>query len=520
MGLFENFPYSNFQQMNLDWLLRKIKEMGNVVDNITDTINDAVNSALKEMAADGTLAELIKQNAWYTDKKIVAYGDSSGTASNNFIDILTDIFKLNITNRCIGGTTLSQLRTGINPDYENNSGYQMIQQATDLSSFDYCLIIYGINDWQTYQPITSNDFEDVNTYEYCASEIIRMINTKAPNCVPVFIFPWFCYHTNFSLGTIAPNGCSLEAYINKGIEICEKNNIPYINMYTLTGVNATNYATFLRNDSPAYVHANALLGLEAAWIFLQNMQCTGRCHGNNWSDNLVSAYPGNIAVYPAEHDNTGGKLTVYPARKFSNAGNCMQIKTVSDNDRVLVRFKGYAHQPFSVTFYTSKNKSITQSRAIPVSAGYFDMYVDLPNGEYVTPAVKANTEGGVLLWGLGFYVQGASGARGMSQLITFSGGNNLTWKSTGSYYCADNMIHFPSAIAITKQEIAAGTALLGGLFPDLMQKEVAFRTGNDIGIIAAVHHTIYTQTALPSARQIVFPGFSVPLDMYSPISIS
>ena len=69
MGLFENFPYTNFQQMNLDWLLRKIKEMANVVDNITDTISDTINSILTEMGDDGTLAELIRQNAWYTNKK-------------------------------------------------------------------------------------------------------------------------------------------------------------------------------------------------------------------------------------------------------------------------------------------------------------------------------------------------------------------------------------------------------------------------------------------------------------------
>lgn len=516
MGLFENFPYTNFQQMNLDWLLRKIKEMANVVDNITDTISDTINSILTEMGNDGTLAELIKQNAWYSDKKIVAYGDSSGTASNNFVDILTDTFKLNITNRCIGGTTLSQLRTGINPDYENNSGYQMIQQATDLSSFDYCLIIYGINDWQTHQQIASNDFNDATTYEYCASEIIRMINTKAPNCVPIFIFPWFCYRTDFALGTIAPNGCSLEAYINKGIEICEKNNTPYINMFTLTGVNATNYTTFLKNDSPAYVHANALLGLEAAWIFLQNMQCTGRCHGDNWSNNLVSAYPGNLSVTPSEYSNASGKLPVYPARKFSNVGNCMQVQTVSENDRVLMRFCGYAHQNFSVKFFTSKNGNITQSASIPVSAGWFDMYVDLPNGTYVTPAITAGSAAGVLFWGLGIFVQGAAGRNGMSELINFRGGGMLTWNSTGSYYCSNDMIHFPSAVVTTTQQIAAGTAILGGLFPDMMQKEVAFRNGVDVGFLAAVHHSIYTQTLIPNSRQFTFPGFSVPLDMYAP----
>lgn len=521
MGLFENFPYTNFQQMNLDWLLRKIKEISGTVNNINDTINDSVNTIIQQLATDGSLGELIKQNAWYTNKKIVAYGDSSGTYENNFVDILINTFGVNITNRCIGGTTLSKLRSGINPDYESNSGYQMIQQATDLSNFDYCLIIYGINDWQAYQQITSNTFSDVNTYEFCASEIIRMINTKAPNCIPLFIFPWFCYRTNFSFGTIAPNGCSLEAYINKGIEICEKNNVPYINMYSLTGVNSSNYTSFLINNNPSYVHANALLGLEAAWIFLQNMQNTGRCHGDNWSNNLVGAYPGNLSVNPSEYNNASGKLPVYPSRKFNDAGSCMQLQSVSENNRVLMRFCGYAHQAFSVKFFTSSNGSITQSASVSVSAGWFDMYVDLPNGTYVTPAITAGTPAGVLFWGLGIFVQGAAGRDGMSELIPYqTSGGLLTWQSSGSYYCSNGFIHFPSAMVTTTQQINAGTALLTGLFPYMMQKEVAFRNGTDVGFLASLQHSIYVQSDLPNARQFLMTSFDVPLDMYSPNKIS
>jgi hypothetical protein len=33
MGLFDNFPYTNFHELNLDWLLRMIKELNNTVEN-------------------------------------------------------------------------------------------------------------------------------------------------------------------------------------------------------------------------------------------------------------------------------------------------------------------------------------------------------------------------------------------------------------------------------------------------------------------------------------------------------
>lgn len=47
MGVFEQFPYTNFHDLNLDWIIEKIKEIedfkesipGNIID-ILDSIND------------------------------------------------------------------------------------------------------------------------------------------------------------------------------------------------------------------------------------------------------------------------------------------------------------------------------------------------------------------------------------------------------------------------------------------------------------------------------------------------
>ena len=38
MGLFEQFPYSNFHELNLDWILKKLKELDKKVDSIEDRI--------------------------------------------------------------------------------------------------------------------------------------------------------------------------------------------------------------------------------------------------------------------------------------------------------------------------------------------------------------------------------------------------------------------------------------------------------------------------------------------------
>lgn len=38
MGLFNHFPYTNFHEMNLDWLLTKVKNLSNTVDNLSTKI--------------------------------------------------------------------------------------------------------------------------------------------------------------------------------------------------------------------------------------------------------------------------------------------------------------------------------------------------------------------------------------------------------------------------------------------------------------------------------------------------
>lgn len=44
MGLFEQFPYTNFHELNLDWILKKIKELDEKVNNIEDRILKEANA--------------------------------------------------------------------------------------------------------------------------------------------------------------------------------------------------------------------------------------------------------------------------------------------------------------------------------------------------------------------------------------------------------------------------------------------------------------------------------------------
>jgi hypothetical protein len=39
MGLFNNFPYTNFHELNLDWLLQTVKKLGSKIDELVELVN-------------------------------------------------------------------------------------------------------------------------------------------------------------------------------------------------------------------------------------------------------------------------------------------------------------------------------------------------------------------------------------------------------------------------------------------------------------------------------------------------
>lgn len=88
MGLFEQFPYTNFHELNLDWILKKIKELDEKVDNIEDRILKEANAYtdqqmaglrrdFAELEADFTVfkSSINAQFAAYTAKQDKAFAD-------------------------------------------------------------------------------------------------------------------------------------------------------------------------------------------------------------------------------------------------------------------------------------------------------------------------------------------------------------------------------------------------------------------------------------------------------------
>lgn len=71
MGLFEKFPYSNFHELNLDWILAKIKELDEKVDSIEDRILNEANA--------------------YTDKQIAVLQRDFNELEDEFIVFKSDV---------------------------------------------------------------------------------------------------------------------------------------------------------------------------------------------------------------------------------------------------------------------------------------------------------------------------------------------------------------------------------------------------------------------------------------------
>lgn len=48
--LFEQFPYTNFHELNLDWLLKRVKEMEKEFEDYKASVTDIIKENLSELA--------------------------------------------------------------------------------------------------------------------------------------------------------------------------------------------------------------------------------------------------------------------------------------------------------------------------------------------------------------------------------------------------------------------------------------------------------------------------------------
>ena len=74
MGLFENFPYTNFHELNLDWVIKTMKAL----DEKVDSIEDRIYNKSKE----------------YTDEQIAILRNEFNSLEDEFIAFKADVNKM------------------------------------------------------------------------------------------------------------------------------------------------------------------------------------------------------------------------------------------------------------------------------------------------------------------------------------------------------------------------------------------------------------------------------------------
>lgn len=241
-----------------------------LIDDVTE--DQTLDEPIKRIAVNGLSRPVYDETArtmlnasWLYGKNICMYGDSTlFVAESYYYELLNSGIINSITRRGASGTTLT------------TAGLQLINDANDLSTFDYVFVCYGINDWSG---IARNRW---TAAVKAAAE--RIINAGSE---PVFVFPWVVYiPTTASGGFINNYGCDMRGYVDAAIEQCQALNVKYFNLCALSGVNQRNYSRMLTPSSNGYyLHEGVELAKLIATAILSGNYCTGQGTSENFIKN-------------------------------------------------------------------------------------------------------------------------------------------------------------------------------------------------------------------------------------------
>lgn len=83
MGLYEHFPYTNFQNLNLDWLLETVKKTAEYVEHIDQSIDEEIAKQLVILNLCSIIEKL--QAEYIPDTESVRLGISGDVVAGHFV---------------------------------------------------------------------------------------------------------------------------------------------------------------------------------------------------------------------------------------------------------------------------------------------------------------------------------------------------------------------------------------------------------------------------------------------------
>lgn len=203
----------------------------------------------------------IARRGFLKGQKCLCFGDSTAANPGSYINILKENYGVEIENKAVGGTSLTaSLPTLL---------------TENIDEYDTVIINYTINDWQASVPLK---FAYGTTLGYNDSliSLIDFILSKGKEAY--VILPWFCYSKNFPNYGVNEALCNLPGYIDSAIEICKEKHVPYVNLYTCSGINENNYASLMENSDGIYVHGLETVNNRVAALLYSGIYNNGKCH--------------------------------------------------------------------------------------------------------------------------------------------------------------------------------------------------------------------------------------------------
>lgn len=165
--MFHEYPYSNFHELNANWLINQVKETQTKLEHVNETIKNETEKQVTELfksgAFDTKIDELIGgvnkrlESVNYLDtlknKKVLIIGDSNSDENwgsqlkKHWVTELREITKniegFSIVNKSKGGEKFSYATTILNEENTNGNTYDII------------IIMLGTNDYGHATPIAS-----------------------------------------------------------------------------------------------------------------------------------------------------------------------------------------------------------------------------------------------------------------------------------------------------------------------------------------------------------------------------
>lgn len=171
------------------------------------------------------------------DKKIVCYGDSTTQGQtqaeppyfvgDNYPSELAKITGAIVENRGLGGTTASTANS--------SNAFCNRVDTEDLSEFDYCIIMYGTNEYGLNVSIGSAN-NTKTTFLGAMSYGISKIQSRFPDCKIVLMTPLYS-NVQYKRNAL---GLTMQDYVNAVLYIADYYKVPCIDISKLLGVNDLN----------------------------------------------------------------------------------------------------------------------------------------------------------------------------------------------------------------------------------------------------------------------------------------